>query len=51
MLLCRTDQHLQETSPLVTAAEEVTPDTESKDSHTFAAHSDVTLDHFSSINK
>ncbi len=29
----------------------VTPDTESKDSHTFATHRYVTLDHFFSINK
>ncbi len=45
MLLCRTDQHLQETLPSVTAAKGVTPDTESKVSHTFATYRYVKLDH------
>ncbi len=50
MLLCRTDQHLQETLPSVTAAKGDT-DTESKDTHTFATQRHVTLDHFSKKNK
>ncbi len=47
MLLCRTDQHLQETLPSVTAAKGVTPDIEGKYSHIFAMQRYVTLDNFS----